>query len=109
MPLFVFGHEDGADQVLVELNGEDCVEFVGSAESDQIEAYGVWEGYMAVVKIRLRRANGGKRSRPGSVVRGLELRGKRLWRRDWQIHGGKLQRTEAWSGERRGLRRCYLL
>lgn len=39
VPLFVFGHEDGANQVLVELNGEDCVQFTGSSESKQIEPY----------------------------------------------------------------------
>ena len=36
--------EDGADDVLVELHGEDCVEFVAGAQREQIEPNGVREG-----------------------------------------------------------------
>ncbi len=67
------------------------------------------EGDVAVVKILRGGADGSQRGRANTVVRRLDLCCKGLRRRDWQIHGRELQRTEAGSGERCGLWRRYWL
>ena len=100
MPLLVFRHEDGADEVLVEFDGEDGVEFVGGAEGQEVETNRVGEGDVAVVQILRGSADGCERSRAHAVVRGLKLAGERLRRGDRYVCGRELQRAEAGAGGR---------
>ena len=100
VPLIVFRHQDGADEVLVEFNGKDRVEFVGGAEGQEVETNSVRERDVAVVQVLRGSAEVCQRSRANAVVRGLELACERLRRRDGDVCGRELQRAEAWT--RRG-------
>jgi hypothetical protein len=85
MPLFVFRHEDGANQMLVQFDGEDCIKLVRGTEGDEIQANRVREGDVVAVYVLWGSANGCERSHPGTVVRGLKFSGEGLRRGDCKV------------------------
>ncbi len=60
VPVAIFGNEDGADDVLVELYGKDGVELVGGAEIDEVKLDGVRIGYVSVDEVLCGRTDGGE-------------------------------------------------
>ena len=104
VPLFLFGQEDGADEMLVEFDGEDGIELTRRAEGDEIETDGVREGDVAAVKILGGSADGSECSRAHAVIRSLELAGEQLRCGDRVIHRGELQGAEGRTSRREGLR-----
>jgi len=94
VPFAVYGHQDGADEVLVEFDGKNGVEFGGVAEGNEVETDGVREGNVAAGEVLAGSANGGERSGTEAVVRGLHLDGERLRSRNAGVGGGELHRTE---------------
>ena len=70
-PLVIYRHEDGAENVLVEFDGEDGVEFVGVAERQEVEMDGVGEWDVAVVEVLRGSSNGRQRGEARAIVRGL--------------------------------------
>ena len=104
VPLFVFRHQDGCDDVLVEFDCEDGVEFVAVAEGNEVKSHGVGEGNMPAFEVLGGCADGGQRRCADAVVGGLQLGDERLWRRDSVVHVGELQGAQIGSCGECGLR-----
>ena len=109
VPLFVFRHQDGGDEVLVEFDGEEGVEFVAVAEGDEVKPNGVGEGNMPAFEVLGRGADGSQRRGANAVVGGLQLGDERLRRRDGVVYVGELQRAEVGAGGECGRRYDDLL
>lgn len=94
VPLAVLGHEDGADQVLVELYGQDGVELGGVAEGYEVKTDRVRKGNVTADEVLAGSGDVGEGGGAHAVVGGLEFDGERLRCGDSGVGGGELDRPE---------------
>ena len=99
---FGFRDENGADDVLVEFDGEDGVELVRVAELHHVELHGVGERDMAVAEVLAGCAEGGQGADAGALVLGVELAGEGLGGGYAEIGGGVLDSAEPAADRRDG-------
>src|SRR6185437_14018101 len=89
------GNEDRADEVKIELNGEDRVELAGIAERKVLDPHGVRNGRVLAGDVGGGGADGGERGGANAIVLSPELRDQSLRRGLRRVGLDELHRPHA--------------
>jgi hypothetical protein len=76
LPLAFVGQEDCADDVLVELDGQDGVQVVVGTEWNEVQVERVRIRHMTALQILRRRSNSGQGCAARALIVGIELAGE---------------------------------